>query len=148
MTYPWILAPLISANDQAHNCKGLAVAVSFVAISRASAVRKGQKGRKAVCVLPPSTYAGTGRVIVSASTDWTCPLGRDEDELISPLTACLEWTELFLLEMSQVPSRSKRPQISRSWQGAVPCWVLTASYPCCVTIKPSVSSVWGPRTSL
>lgn len=50
MAYPWILAPLISANDQAHNCKGLAVAVSFVAISRALAqawdCTKRAKGKK------------------------------------------------------------------------------------------------------
>jgi len=29
---PWIFAPLISANYQAHNCEGLTVTVCFVAI--------------------------------------------------------------------------------------------------------------------
>ena len=50
MVHPWILAPLISANDQAHNCKGLTVTVCFVVMYRASAqawvCMKRLKGKK------------------------------------------------------------------------------------------------------
>lgn len=145
--HPWILATLISANNQALNCKGLAVTVCFVATYRASAqvwdCMKRSEGKRCLhssmlylCRVLPGHCLCIHALDLSAGPWWRWV--HLSLHCLSQMNGVLSWRSQRCCHAANFFKASGYVRSLRS-QAGILCCVLIISHAWSGTIKPPLS---------